>query len=100
MMTNNLAQIAGEPTRQATEGGDETDPEVLAARAAAELPAGFVWGAATSSYQIEGAVAADGRRPCSWDTFAATPGKAWGGEPGGRWYSNLMRAHRSAGGPT
>ena len=73
MMTNNLAQIAGEPTRQATEGGDETDPEVLAARAAAELPAGFVWGAATSSYQIEGAVAADGRRPCIWDTFAATP---------------------------
>lgn len=86
MMTNNLAQIAGEPTRQATEGGDETDPEVLAARAAAELPAGFAWGAATSSYQIEGAVAADGRRR----TLKSSA----------RWYSNLMRAHRSAGGPT
>jgi beta-glucosidase len=82
MMTISLAQIAGEQTRQATQGGDETDPDVLAARAAAELPADFVWGAATSAYQIEGAVATDGRRPCIWDTFAATPGKTWRGESG------------------
>ncbi|HEX3482950.1 MAG TPA: GH1 family beta-glucosidase [Kofleriaceae bacterium] len=82
MMTTSLAQIAGEPARQAKPDGDETDPEVLAARAAAELPAGFVWGAATSAYQIEGAIAADGRRPSIWDTFAATPGKTWGGESG------------------
>ncbi|HKE19401.1 MAG TPA: family 1 glycosylhydrolase [Kofleriaceae bacterium] len=61
---------------------DDTDPATLAARAAAELPAGFVWGAATSAYQIEGALAADGRRPCIWDTFAATPGKTWRGESG------------------
>src|SRR5258707_344983 len=64
MMTISTAQIAGEPARQATQDGDETDPDVLAAQAAAELPAGFVWGAATSAYQIEGALAADGRRPC------------------------------------
>jgi beta-glucosidase len=82
MMTNSLAQIAGDQARQPTQGGDETDPEVLAARAAAELPAGFVWGAATSAYQIEGAVAADGRRPCIWDTFAATPGKTWDSQSG------------------
>jgi beta-glucosidase len=60
----------------------EVDLEALAARAAAELPASFVWGAATSAYQIEGAVTADGRRPSIWDTFAATPGKTWRGESG------------------
>ena len=36
------------------------------------FPADFCWGAATSSYQIEGAVAEDGRSPSIWDTFAAT----------------------------
>jgi beta-glucosidase len=61
---------------------DETDPEILAARAAAELPAKFVWGAATSAYQIEGAVATDGRLPSIWDTFSNTPGKTWRGESG------------------
>ena len=40
----------------------------------AQLPADFVWGTATASYQIEGAVAEDGRGPSIWDTFAHTPG--------------------------
>jgi beta-glucosidase len=61
---------------------DETDPDVLAARAAAELSADFVFGAATSAYQIEGAIAADGRLPSIWDTFSNTPGKTWRGESG------------------
>jgi beta-glucosidase len=39
------------------------------------FPAGFVWGAATASYQIEGAVAEDGRTPSIWDTFSHIPGK-------------------------
>src|SRR4051812_36248084 len=34
-----------------------------------EFPEGFVWGAATAAYQIEGAVAQDGRTPSVWDTF-------------------------------
>ncbi len=38
------------------------------------FPPDFVWGAATASYQIEGAVAEDGRGPSIWDTFAHTPG--------------------------
>jgi len=64
------------------ETGSNIDLEALAARAAAELPANFVWGAATSAYQIEGSVDADGRGPSIWDTFAATPGKTWRGESG------------------
>ncbi|SDD10929.1 GH1 family beta-glucosidase [Auraticoccus monumenti] len=46
------------------------------------FPADFVWGTATASYQIEGAVAEDGRRPSTWDTFARTPGKVWNGDTG------------------
>ncbi|WP_159808897.1 GH1 family beta-glucosidase [Cellulomonas citrea] len=46
------------------------------------FPADFLWGAATAAYQIEGAVAADGRTPSIWDTFAATPGATLGGDTG------------------
>ncbi|KDN20943.1 GH1 family beta-glucosidase [Amycolatopsis rifamycinica] len=46
------------------------------------FPAGFRWGAATASYQVEGAVAADGRGPSIWDTFAAADGKVLGGATG------------------
>ena len=46
------------------------------------FPADFLWGAATASYQIEGAAAEDGRGPSIWDTFAATPGKVRGGDSG------------------
>jgi beta-glucosidase len=35
----------------------------------------FLWGAATASYQVEGAVAEGGRAPSIWDVFAHTPGK-------------------------
>ena len=46
------------------------------------FPREFLWGAATSAYQIEGATAEDGRRPSIWDTFSATPGKVHGGDTG------------------
>src|ERR1700754_2467910 len=42
----------------------------------------FVWGAATSAYQIEGAVSEDGRSPSIWDTFSRVPGAVDGGDTG------------------
>jgi beta-glucosidase len=38
------------------------------------FPEGFLWGAATASYQVEGAAAEDGRTPSIWDTFARRRG--------------------------
>jgi beta-glucosidase len=46
------------------------------------FPPGFVFGTATASYQIEGAVTEDGRGPSVWDTFSHTPGTISGGDTG------------------
>lgn len=60
------------------------------------FPDDFVWGAATAAYQIEGAAAADGRKPSVWDTFAHTEGKVHNGDTGdvacdhyNRWEADL-----------
>ena len=50
--------------------------------AAPIFPSDFVFGSATASYQIEGAVAEGGRLPSIWDTFSHTPGKVVGGDTG------------------
>ncbi|GAA2152029.1 GH1 family beta-glucosidase [Kitasatospora kazusensis] len=47
-----------------------------------ELPAGFRWGVSTASYQIEGAVAEDGRGRSVWDVFAERPGAVKDGHTG------------------
>jgi beta-glucosidase len=46
------------------------------------FPEGFVWGAATASYQIEGAVDEGGREPSIWDTFSRRPGAVHNGDTG------------------
>jgi beta-glucosidase len=66
------------------------------APAALAFPAGFRWGVATSAYQIEGAVSADGRGRSIWDTFCASPGRIADGSSGAvacdhyhRWQADL-----------
>lgn len=46
-----------------------------------DFPEGFVFGAATAAYQIEGS-RFGGAGPCHWDTFSATPGNVRGAEDG------------------
>ena len=47
-----------------------------------QFPRGFLWGSATASYQVEGAVHEEGRGPTIWDTFSHTPGKTHNGDTG------------------
>mgnify|MGYP002336434901 CR=1 FL=1 len=66
------------------------------------FPTEFLWGAASSAYQIEGAAAEDGRGPSIWDDFCRQPGAIWQGNAGDvacdhyhRWEEDvaLMRRH-------
>jgi beta-glucosidase len=60
------------------------------------FPEGFLWGAATSAYQVEGAVREDGRGESIWDRFCRVPGAVVGGDTGDtacdhyhRWQSDV-----------
>jgi beta-glucosidase len=65
----------------------QTPTSAVAEQAAADpeavrFPPGFLWGASTSAFQIEGHTTADGRGPSIWDTFSATPGSVLNGDTG------------------
>jgi len=59
-----------------------TSTSAQPALAGITFPDGFIWGAATASYQIEGAAREDGRGPSIWDTFSRTPGRVHAGHTG------------------
>ena len=79
--TADTAAPAGPPVGSNNGGHPHraTDPD---ARLGLQFPDDFVWGAATSAYQIEGAVAEDGRGESVWDTFSHTVGKIRNGDTG------------------
>jgi len=54
----------------------------FAAELKESLPKDFVFGTATSAYQIEGAVREDGRSESIWDRFCAVPGAVFNGDSG------------------
>ena len=54
----------------------------MPAHTGAKFPLGFLWGSATASYQVEGAVHEGGRGVSIWDTFSHTPGKTANGDTG------------------
>jgi beta-glucosidase len=65
-----VEEIVGEPAKAVAGGSDRS------------FPAGFLWGSATASYQVEGAAKEDGRGISIWDTFSHTPGKTANGDTG------------------
>ena len=69
----------------ATATAEPAEPRVQSSRSDDGLlhfPPGFLWGAATAAYQIEGAAAEDGRTPSIWDTYSHTPGRVRNGDTG------------------
>ncbi len=79
-----FAKLAGLTGVVAASPAAAQAPQATAAprHAPAPFPKDFVWGTATSSYQIEGAVDVDGRGRSIWDTFTHTPGRIEDGSTG------------------
>ncbi|TDC76987.1 GH1 family beta-glucosidase [Streptomyces hainanensis] len=61
---------------------ETTTSQETAASGFPRFPQGFSFGAATASYQIEGAYDEDGRGPSIWDTYCREPGRVANGATG------------------
>jgi beta-glucosidase len=101
MSRRRFAQLAGWSTL-----GTALAPEIATAariktgidrHAPAKFPDGFVWGTATSAYQVEGAVNEDGRGRSIWDSFAHTPGKIEDGSNADRANDHYHRYRQDVG---
>jgi beta-glucosidase len=69
-----MRALAADSASTESSGFDTTAAEIF--------PPGFIWGAATASYQIEGAWREDGKGESIWDRFAHTPGRVVNGDTG------------------
>lgn len=85
-IASDAIQTAGTPSLASdttqTAGPLIASIETQPALATAAFPPDFLWGAATSAYQIEGAAHEDGRAPSVWDRFASMPGATYEGQTG------------------
>jgi len=79
-----FAGLAGLAALGAATGARAAETAPADPHAPAPFPKDFLWGTATSSYQIEGAVNEDGRGKSIWDVFSHTPGKIEDGSNGDR----------------
>ncbi len=70
------------PSSNSSSPAADTASGALPTAAAKAFPADFVWGVATSAFQIEGAHDADGKGPSIWDTFCRQPGAIADGSNG------------------
>ena len=61
------------------------------------FPPTFIWGVATSAFQIEGASSADGKGPSIWDTFSHTPGRIIDGSNGDQACEHYYRYREDVG---
>ncbi|HEY7225809.1 MAG TPA: GH1 family beta-glucosidase [Micromonosporaceae bacterium] len=83
LLSTTATLAVGVPVLAACERRDANPaPSATVAPQGLTFPPGFVWGAATSAYQIEGAAAEDGRGPSIWDTFSHQPGTIVDGSTG------------------